>query len=268
MTLGYDDAASYEASGTYFGAVVGRCANRIARGAFTCAARRRVRGARKPSGGCWPLTRRAALARRLDGASHALACNNGANALHGGPAGFHRRWWRVEALLAGDGAPLPPGADATPAGVRLAYTSPDGEEGYPGELSCSVTYLLAPHAGGDAAAAPAPALLTRLEASVAGRATLVNLAQHAYWNLGGHAAGTILAHELRMPSASRYTPVTDALIPTGELAPVEGTPFDFRAAKPIGRDAAAVPGGRGFDHNFVLDGPNGADTRRNSARAQ
>ncbi len=248
MTLGYDDAASYEGAGTYFGAVAGRCANRIARGAFTC-----VETQRKPSR-VVSLSRLHALtrsgARRLDGTAHALACNNGPNALHGGPSGFHRRWWRVDALLGADGAPLPADASASPAGVRLAYTSPDGEEGYPGELTATVTYLLAAHEA-------LPALHTRFSARAAGRATLVNLAQHAYWNLGGHASGTVLAHELQL-HASRYTPVDADLIPTGELAPVDNTPFDFRAAKPIGRDAAGVPGGRGFDHNFALDGPNGA----------
>ena len=193
------------------------------------------------------------VSHRLDGKSYNLACNNGENALHGGPGGFHRRWWRVDALLGADGAPAAEGA--TPAGVRLAYTSPDGEEGYPGELAASVTYLLTTHAGGPGGA-PAPSLLTRFHA-VSSAPTLVNLAQHAYWNLGGHDSGDVLGHELRM-GASRYTPVSKSLIPTGELADVAGTPFDFRAAKPIGADKAAVPGGRGYDHNYVLDGPNGA----------
>jgi aldose 1-epimerase len=160
----------------------------------------------------------------------------------------------VEALLGADGAELPPGGTAAeaPAGVRLAYTSPDGEEGYPGELTARVTYALGPHGG-----LARPALHTTLAATVAGRATLVNLAQHAYWNLGGHDSGDVLGHQLRLCSA-RYTPVDDSLIPTGHLADVDGTPFDFREPKTIGRDAAAVPGGRGFDHNYVLDGPNGA----------
>ena len=165
----------------------------------------------------------------------------------------------VEALLGADGADLPPGGTGSeaPAGVRLAYTSPDGEEGYPGELTARVTYALGPH-GGDGGSGPArPALRTTLGATVAGRATLVNLAQHAYWNLGGHDAGDVLGHTLRL-CAQRYTPVDDSLIPTGHLADVEATPFDFRAPKTIGRDAQAVPGGRGFDHNYVLDGPNGA----------
>ena len=229
--------------------MVGRCANRIAKGAFTC-----VRFALRVI----PKALAHASSSSLDGAAHQLACNNGANALHGGPGGFHSRWWRVEALLGADGAELPPGGTSggAAAGVRLALTSADGEEGYPGELTARVTYALAPHAGaGDGV--ERPALRATLSAAVAGRATLVNLAQHAYWNLGGHDAGDVLATELRL-CAERYTPVDDSLIPTGQLADVAGTPFDFRAPKPIGRDAAAVPGGRGFDHNYVLDGPNGA----------
>jgi aldose 1-epimerase len=146
--------------------------------------------------------------------------------------------------------------------VRLEYTSPDGEEGYPGELAASVTYLLARDAAGepcaDTAAAP-PALRTTLRATVTGATTLVNLAQHAYWNLGGHDAGSVLpTHELCMPAAHRYTPVSDALIPTGQLAPVADTPFDFRTPRALGDAAKDAPGGRGYDHNFVLDGPNGA----------
>ena len=171
----------------------------------------------------------------------------------------------MEALLGADGAELPPGGTSgeAPAGVRLAYTSPDGEEGYPGELTARVTYALAPHAGaGDGV--ERPALRATLTAAVAGRATLVNLAQHAYWNLGGHDAGDVLGTELRL-CAARYTPVDESLIPTGDLADVAGTPFDFRTPKPIGRDAAAVPGGRGFDHNYVLDGPNGASVVRRTS---
>jgi aldose 1-epimerase len=169
-------------------------------------------------------------------------------------------WGVAPVGLGADGAELPPGGTSgeAPAGVRLAYTSPDGEEGYPGELTARVTYALGPH-GGDGVA-PRPALRATLAAQVAGRATLVNLAQHAYWNLGGHDAGDVLSTELRL-CAEQYTPVDESLIPTGQLADVAGTPFDFRAPKPIGRDAAAVPGGRGFDHNYVLGGPNGAHCR-------
>jgi len=228
LLLGYDTAAEYLQASTYFGAVVGRCANRIARGRFT-----------------------------LDGEEHQLAINNPPNALHGGPTGFHTREWSVEALLDGDGKALPADSTAQPAGATLAYTSADGEEAYPGELRCRVTYLLRRDDGrGGGATGGAPALLTRFEASVAGRATLANFAQHAYWNLGGHTSGSVLpSHSLTL-RAERFTPVDSTLIPIGEAAAVEGTPFDFRADKMLGTDAAAVPGGRGYDTNFCLGGAN------------
>lgn len=200
--LGYDSADEYLAAGTYFGGVVGRCANRVAAGAFT-----------------------------LDGVRHQLATNNGANALHGGPRGFHTRWWSVEALLDATGAdvaPPPPGASPPPlppAGVRLRYTSPDGEEGYPGSLTAVVSYLLCSRSPAPGAP-PRPSLVTQLRATC-DVPTIVNLAQHAYWNLGGHASGSVLlSHALRL-WASRYTPVDEGLIPTGDTPTVVGTPFDF-----------------------------------------
>ena len=211
MTLGYDTAEEYARCSTYFGAVVGRCANRIAKGRFT-----------------------------LDGVAYQLACNNGQNALHGGPTGFHTRQWSVEALLGEDGKALP--ADSSsPSGVVLAYTSAAGEEHYPGELSARVTYLLRRDDGsGQGAAGGSPALLTRLEA-VCGAATVVNLAQHAYWNLGGHGSGSVLpSHSLRL-AAERYTPVDDTQIPTGELAPVTGTPYDFTTDKSWAAQMRSAP---------------------------
>ena len=235
VALGYDTASAYKQASTYFGAVVGRCANRIAQGRFS-----------------------------LGGLSYLLACNNPPNALHGGPTGFHVREWAVEALLDGRGVPLPAGGatDVSPAGVRLAYTSAAGEEGYPGELSVSVTYLLREDDGrGEGAEGTAdahPSLLTRFSARVRGDETIVNLAQHCYWNLGGHDSGSVLgSHSLRLNS-SFYTPVDDTLIPDGRLASVANTPFDFTQPVQLGLHAAEVPGGRGFDHNFVLMGPNGA----------
>jgi len=226
VLLGYDSRERYAAGGTYFGSVVGRCANRIALGRF-----------------------------QLDGAQHQLACNNGPNALHGGPGGFHAREWAVEALLGEQGEPLPAGA-GSPAGVRLAYTSPAGEEGYPGELRASVTYLLRADAGDGLGGAGRPALLTRF-AATCDAPTLVNLAQHAYWNLGGHASGSVMgSHSLRL-AAERYTPVSEDLIPTGRLEAVAGTPFDFSQPTLLGARAAEVPGGRGYDHSFVLGGDPG-----------
>ena len=230
VVLGYDTREQYADStaAIYFGSAVGRCANRIARGRFT-----------------------------LDGREYQLVCNNGVNALHGGPTGFSFCDWTVSAVLGADGEPLPATADdASIAGVRLSYVSAAGEEHYPGQLSATVTYLLrADDAGGDGEAHPS--LLTRFSATC-DAPTIVNLAQHSYWNLGGHDSGSVLdSHTLRL-EAERYTPVDSTLIPTGELAPVAGTAFDFTSTKLVGEDAAAVPGGCGYDHNFVLGGANGA----------
>jgi len=152
----------------------------------------------------------------LGGETFQLPLNNGANSLHGGATGFHTRLWAAEPI---DG------------GVRLRRSSPDGENGYPGTLEVSVDYVLDESS------------LRIAYAASSDRDTVVNLTNHAYWNLSG--GGTIEAHELRI-NASAYTPVDEALIPTGELADVAGTPFDFRAAKPIGEF--------GYDHNWVLDG--------------
>jgi aldose 1-epimerase len=153
----------------------------------------------------------------LDGREFALPLNNGPNSLHGGELGFHARAWEGEAV---------------PGGVRLTRTSPDGECGYPGSLDVAVTYTL----GAD----------DRLRIDYEARTdapTVLNLTNHTYWNLAG--GGTIDDHELRI-DASRYTPVDDVLIPTGELAGVAGTPMDFRAARRIGS--------YDYDHNWVLDG--------------
>jgi len=153
----------------------------------------------------------------LDGRTYTLPLNNGPNSLHGGELGFHVRVW--------DAAPVP-------GGVRLARTSPDGECGYPGTLDVAVTYTLDDE----------DRLRIAYEATT-DAPTVVNLTNHSYWNLAG--AGTIDDHELRI-AASRYTPVDAALIPTGELAPVEGTPMDFRRARRIGSHP--------YDHNWVLEG--------------
>ena len=205
VVLGFDALAPYLTHSPYFGAVVGRFANRIAGGRFV-----------------------------LDGHTHQLACNNGRNALHGGTIGFDKRLWR--------GAPI---ATADGPGVRFTLTSPDGEEGYPGTVATSVTYVWTEDRRlivdyGATSDAPTP----------------FNVSQHSYWNLAG--AGTcVLDHLLRI-EADRYLPVDETLIPTGELAPVTGTPFDFRVAKPIGRDIetadAQLRHGGGYDHNLVLNG--------------
>jgi aldose 1-epimerase len=181
----------------------------------------------------------------LDGAEHRLAANDGANHLHGGSAGFDKVVW--------DAAP-----HATPAGPALAlrYLSPHGEEGYPGQLAVEVVYTLR-HAG---------ELAIECSATT-DRATVVNLSQHTYWNLAGHAAGSILDHRLVL-HAARFAPVGAGLIPTGELRPVAGTPFDFRRATPIGARIDGGPGaspedddqlriGHGYDHSFAIDGAAG-----------
>ncbi|MFF9274089.1 aldose epimerase family protein [Streptomyces griseosporeus] len=170
----------------------------------------------------------------LDGKSYQLSVNDGDNSLHGGAKGFDKRVWDVEPFTDGSGV-----------GLHLYYTSVDGEMGYPGTLKVKVTYTLTRH--GD--------WIIDYEATT-DKATVVNLTSHVYWNLGGEGSGTIEDHELQI-AATRYTPTDSGLIPTGELAKVAGTPFDFRHAKPIGRDIRAGHEqqvlAKGFDHNWVLD---------------
>ena len=167
----------------------------------------------------------------LDGRTYTLAANDGAQHLHGGVRGFDRYVWK--------GEPLPAGT-----GVTFSRTSPDGEEGYPGTVNVRVTYTLDDEGA-----------LQVEYAATTDRPTHINLTQHSYFNLSGHDSGNILSHEVTI-HADRYTPVNEALIPTGELAPVEGTPFDFRKSTAVGAriDAAhdQITRGRGYDHNFVL----------------
>jgi aldose 1-epimerase len=204
VVLGYDSLPGYIAESPYFGAVVGRYANRIARGRFT-----------------------------LEGRTYRLATNNGPNHLHGGLKGYDKVVWRARSFQRADGA-----------GVRFEYTSPDGEEGYPGTVQVSVEYVLTPE----------NTLLVDYHATT-DRATPLNPSQHSYFNLAGEGSGDILKHVLTI-EADRYTPVDSTLIPTGELASVAGTPFDFRKPTAIGaRIGEADPQlryGKGYDHNFVL----------------
>jgi aldose 1-epimerase len=203
VTLGFDNLQSYLDGHPYFGATVGRYANRIAQGKFT-----------------------------LDGRTYVLATNDGPNHLHGGVRGFDKVIWRAE-VLGGTGA-----------AVRFTYTSPDGEEGYPGTLTAAVTYTLTEDNE------------LRLDyLATTSQATVVNLTNHAYWNLAG--TGNILDHVLQI-AADRYTPVDDTLIPTGAIDPVRGTPMDFTRPLPIGsriRQLTNEP--QGYDHNYVLDSRGG-----------
>ncbi|MFE6336721.1 aldose epimerase family protein [Streptomyces sp. NPDC057798] len=170
----------------------------------------------------------------LDGKDYQLSVNDGENSLHGGSRGFDKVVWDVE--------PFTKGSDV---GLYLHYTSADGEMGYPGTLRTKVTYTLT--RSGD----------WRIDyEATTDKATVVNLTSHVYWNLAGESSGTIYDHELSI-AGSRYTPVDSGLIPTGELAKVAGTPFDFRRTKTVGEDIR-VPHqqllyGKGIDHNWVLD---------------
>jgi aldose 1-epimerase len=172
----------------------------------------------------------------LDGVAYSLATNDGAHHLHGGARGFCHRLWKGERVT-GETA------------VRFTYTSPDGEEGYPGTLKVAVIYTLT----------PADELRIDYEA-VTDKPTIVNLTNHAYWNLAGAGNGDILGHEV-MLHASRFVPVNDASIPTGRIDAVAGGPMDFTKPKLIGKDFAQMNGHQpgGYDHNFVLDPPANGD---------
>jgi aldose 1-epimerase len=169
----------------------------------------------------------------LDGKTYTLAANNGKNALHGGLKGFDKQAWKAE-----------PFERAGEVGLVLTYLSPDGDQGYPGALSAKVTYTLTDR----------NELAVDYEATT-DKATPINLTQHSYFNLAGAGTRDVLTHELTL-NADRYTPVDATLIPTGELAPVDGTPFDFRTNTAIGAriDAAhpQIKFGGGYDHNWVL----------------
>lgn len=205
VALGFDTLDEYVADSSYIGALVGRYANRIAGARFT-----------------------------IDGTEYQLAANEGANQLHGGPAGFNRHVWTPRVVEDG---PEPV--------LELSVHSPKGDQGFPGALDVRATYTLS----------------ARNELAVAFRATCdasthVNLTLHSYWNLRGHDAGDIFDHELTL-NASRFLPVNAALIPTGDLRGVDGTVFDFRRSRRVGgprvSDDEQLRLGGGYDHCFVLN---------------
>ena len=203
VVLGYDNLDSYVKNSPYFGALIGRYGNRIAKGHFT-----------------------------LDGTTYTLATNNYPNALHGGLKGFDKRVWSASTNESAHGPQL-----------ILKYLSKDGEEGYPGNLDVTATYTLMRDNA------------LRLEyRATTDKDTVLNLTQHSYWNLAGK--GDILNHLVMIP-ADRFTPVDATLIPTGELKPVEGTPFDFRTPTAIGarigQDDEQLKFGGGYDHNWVIN---------------
>jgi aldose 1-epimerase len=209
VVLGFDSIDGYLKTHPYFGAVVGRYGNRIAKGRFT-----------------------------LNGKEYQLATNNGPNALHGGIRGFDKRVWTARDVSK-DGVPA----------LELTYASRDKEEGYPGNLTAKVTYSVTDN----------NELRLDYEATT-DQDTILNLTNHSYFNLKGQGEGDILDHQIQI-HADRFTPVDETLIPTGELKPVEGTAFDFRQPAAIGarigqKDEQLIRG-KGYDHNFVLNGPQG-----------
>ena len=213
VVLGFDDVAGYESDrNQYFGCTTGRVANRIAGGKF-----------------------------QVDGVQYQVAVNNGPNALHGGlERSLDKVVWDAKEITTDNGA-----------GVRFSYTSPDGEEGYPGNLKMTVTYVLTDK--------------NRLRIAyraTTDKATPVNLTNHSYFNLSGAGSATILDHELQI-EADTYTPTDSTLIPTGEIRSVEGTPLDFRKPHRIGEriDAVIATDALGYDHNFPVNGPFGGDPR-------
>jgi len=205
VVLGYDQLDGYLTNKAYFGAIIGRYGNRIAHGKFV-----------------------------LNGTTYNIPKNDGDNALHGGLKGFNKRVWTAKDV-----------SDAKGQALELTYLSKDGEEGFPGSLSCKVVYTLTDQNE------------LRIDYSATtDKDTVVNLTNHTYFNLAGQGTSDILGHEL-MIRAERFTPVDATLIPTGELKVVTGTPFDFTKATAIGarinNDDEQLKVGKGYDHNWVLN---------------
>jgi aldose 1-epimerase len=203
IVAGYGTLDEYIKENPYFGALIGRCGNRIAKGKFV-----------------------------LNGVEYTLATNEDGNHLHGGIKGFDKVVWDAEPLESDEGPAL-----------KLTYLSKDGEEGYPGNLNCTVIYTLTHN----------DELKVSYEAETDAD-TVVNLTHHSYFNLAGHDSGDILGHEL-MLAADNYTPVDDTLIPTGEIRSVKDSPMDFTKPTDIGARIEQVKGG--YDHNYVLNSSDG-----------
>jgi aldose 1-epimerase len=204
VVLGFNNLGQYLKGHPFFGAIAGRYANRIAKGQFT-----------------------------LDGETYHLPINNGPNSLHGGLKGFDKVVWKAE-----------PGEGPEGLSLTLGHFSPDGDQGYPGNLHTTCTYTLSDD----------NALKYEVTATT-DKDTVVNLTNHSYFNLAGESSGEIVDHILTI-NAEHYTPVDDTQIPTGEIAPVMGTPFDFTKPTAIGdRIDQVTPG---YDHNYVLNSSNGA----------
>lgn len=204
VVLGYDSVKQYINGNPFFGAMIGRFGNRIAKGKF-----------------------------KLDDKEYTLSLNNGANALHGGPGGFHNVYWKAQR------------DSVAPNVITLSYVSSDGEEGYPGELTITVVYSLNDNDE-----------LGIEYTATTNKSTVVNLTHHSFFNLAGEGHGDILNHELII-NADAYLPVDEGLIPTGELKNVSGTAFDFLKAHTIGEringEDVQLQYAKGYDHNFVLN---------------
>jgi aldose 1-epimerase len=205
VVLGFDTLEGYENGKSYFGATVGRYANRIGGGTFS-----------------------------IGGKTYTLPKNNGNNTLHGGIVGFNKKVWKAREIAGKDGAAL-----------ELSYLSPDGEEGFPGNLSVKVVFTL---------------LADRNELKIdytatTDKDTVLNLSNHSYFNLAGEGNGDVLDHVMRL-HAKQFTPVDETLIPTGELRDVAGTPLDFNTATAIGKrindNYEQLVFGKGYDHNWVV----------------
>jgi aldose 1-epimerase len=218
VALGFDNLPDYVAKSPYFGCITGRYANRIALGQFS-----------------------------IDGNDYQLPINNDPNSLHGGTVGFDKHIWATTPFKHGSSV-----------GLVMKFTSPDGDQGYPGTMNAQVTYTLTKN----------DTLKMNYQATT-DKPTIVNLTNHNYWNLAGEGSGDIYGHKLFLNS-KEYTPVDPTLIPTGSLDPVAGTPMDFRHATAIGdriRDGfPQLVIGRGYDHNWVLD--RGSNTSSNFVAAK